>query len=54
MIALVLLLVAREWTRRLLESARTWLDRNARTIAAVILIALAAALLRNGIAGLLG
>ena len=39
---------------RLLESARTWLDRNARTIAAVILIALAAALLRNGIAGLLG
>ena len=54
MIALVLLLVAREWTRRLLESARTWLDRNARTIAAVILIALAAALLRNGISGLLG
>jgi uncharacterized membrane protein YeaQ/YmgE (transglycosylase-associated protein family) len=50
--ALVLLLVAREWTGRVLEAARRWLDLHARTIAAVILIALAAALLRNGIAGL--
>jgi Sap, sulfolipid-1-addressing protein len=50
--ALVLLVVAREWTGRVLEAARNWLDLNARTIAAVILIALAAALLRNGIAGL--
>ena len=32
--------------------AREWLERNARTIAAVILLLLAAALLRNGIAGL--
>ena len=53
-VALVLLLVAREWAGRLLESARAWLELHARTIAAVILIALAAALLRNGIAGLLG
>jgi len=52
LVALVLLLVAREWTGRLLEAARVWLDRNARTIAAVILIALAAALIRNGISGL--
>jgi threonine/homoserine/homoserine lactone efflux protein len=52
-VALVLLLVARDWAGRLLEAARVWLERNARTIAAVILIALAAALLRNGIAGLL-
>ena len=52
LVALVLLLVAREWTGRLLEGARVWLDRNARTIAAVILIALAAALIRNGISGL--
>jgi Sap, sulfolipid-1-addressing protein len=51
-VALVLLLVARGWAERLLESARIWLERNARTIAAVILIALAAALLRNGISGL--
>ena len=51
-VALLLLLVAREWTGRVLEAARRWLDLHARTIAAVILIALAAALLRNGIAGL--
>jgi len=52
MTALLLLLVAREWTGRVLEGARRWLDLHARTIAAVILIALAAALMRNGIAGL--
>jgi threonine/homoserine/homoserine lactone efflux protein len=51
-VALVLLVVARDWTRRKLESSRGWLERNARTIAAVILVALAAALARNGIAGL--
>ena len=51
-VALVLQLVARDWARRLLESARAWLELHARTIAAVILIALAAALLRNGIVGL--
>jgi hypothetical protein len=52
--ALLLLALARDWTRRLLENARTWLERNARTIAAVILVVLAAALIRNGIAGILG
>jgi len=51
-VALVLLLVAREWAERLLESVRRWLDKNARTIAAVIIVALAASLIRNGIAGL--
>src|SRR5256885_339990 len=51
-IALIMLLVARERTQRALQSARTWLERNARTVAAVILLLLAAALLRNGIAGL--
>ncbi len=51
-VALVLLLVASEWTKRLLESVRVWLNAHVRTIAAVILIALAASLLRNGIAGL--
>jgi hypothetical protein len=50
--ALVMLVVARGPTQRVLESARAWLERHARTVAAVILIALAAALLRNGIAGL--
>ena len=52
MAALVLLLVARDWTLRLLAAARDWLQTHARTIAAVILFALAAALLRNGISGL--
>ena len=48
-VALLLLLVAREWTMRVLEGVRVWLERHARTIAAVILIALAAALIRNGV-----
>ena len=51
-VALILLVVARDWTGRALEAARAWLERYARTIAAVILIALALTLLRNGIAGL--
>lgn len=52
LVALVALLVAREWTERALHKARAWLERNARYVAAVILFLLAAALLRNGIAGL--
>jgi len=51
-VALVALAVAREPTQRLLMRAREWLERNARTIAAVILLLLAAVLMRNGIAGL--
>jgi hypothetical protein len=51
-LALVALLVAREPTERVLAGARGWLERHARTVAAVILVLLAAALLRNGIAGL--
>ena len=51
-VALVLLLVARDWAERLLERVRGWLQRNARTVAAVIVVLLAAALIRNGIAGL--
>jgi hypothetical protein len=51
-VALVLLLVAPDWTERLLGSVRVWLERNARTVAAVIVVLLAASLLRNGIAGL--
>jgi hypothetical protein len=52
LLALIALLVARERTQRILQSARGWLERHARTVAAVILLLLAAALLRNGIAGL--
>jgi hypothetical protein len=51
-LALLLLLVARERAERLLEKVRIWLERNAITIAAVIVILLAASLLRNGISGL--
>src|SRR5512132_1863377 len=50
--ALVLLLVARDWTERMLEHARRWLEHNARTVAAVLVVLVALALLRNGIAGL--
>jgi Sap, sulfolipid-1-addressing protein len=50
--ALLLLLVAREWTGRVLESARGWLELHARTVAAVLLVLVSLALLRNGIAGL--
>ena len=50
--ALVLLLVAPNWTERMLEEARRWLEHNARTVAAVFVVLVALALLRNGIAGL--
>ena len=42
----------RDWTQRVLGSVRVWLERNARTVAAVIVVLLAVSLLRNGIAGL--
>ena len=52
LIAIVMLAVAPEKAKRVLAGARTWLERHARTVAAVILLLLAASLLRNGIAGL--
>jgi Sap, sulfolipid-1-addressing protein len=53
-VAIVMLLVARDWTERVLNAARDWLLLHARTVAAVIVVLLAAALLRNGISGLTG
>jgi hypothetical protein len=50
--ALVMLVVAPQPTARALAAARTWLERHARQVAAVIIVLLAAALLRNGIVGL--
>lgn len=50
--ALVMLVFARERAVRILEGARGWLERHAQTIAAALLVLIAAALLRNGIAGL--
>ena len=52
-VALVMLVVAPKTADRVLQSARDWILRNARRVAAAIVILLAAALLRNGIAGLL-
>ena len=51
-VALLLLVVARDWAERLLEKVRGWLERNARMVAAVIIVLLAFSLIRNGIAGL--
>jgi hypothetical protein len=51
-IALVLLVVARDWTERLLRAVRAWLEGHLRLIASVIIVLLALSLLRNGISGL--
>jgi hypothetical protein len=51
-LALLMLVVARERAERFLGNTREWLERHARTIAAAIVILLAASLVRNGIAGL--
>lgn len=51
-VAIVMLVVARDWTARVLGGARGWLERNAGAIAATIVFVLAASLLRGGIAGL--
>lgn len=51
-VALLLLVIAPRWAERLLTGARSWIERRARTIAFVLLVLIAASLLRNGIAGL--
>ena len=53
-LALLALVVVPERAQRVLARVRQWLERRARIVAGVILILLAAALLRNGIAGLTG
>jgi hypothetical protein len=51
-LALLSLLVARDWTVRQLGRARGFLERDAKTIAAAIVVLLALSLIRNGVAGL--
>ena len=51
-LALVSLVVARDWTERILNVAKSWLERHAVQVFGVLVILLAAALLRNGISGL--
>ena len=53
-VAILLLLVARESTERRLDGVRRWLERHAHTVGAVLVLALGVALMRNGIAGLVG
>jgi Sap, sulfolipid-1-addressing protein len=52
LVAIVMLLFARERAQRALTGARGWLERHAMTVAGVLLVLLGAVLLRNGIAGL--
>jgi threonine/homoserine/homoserine lactone efflux protein len=54
LVALIMLVFAREPTERVLRAARGWLERRARTIAGVLLLLLAAALLSHGVAGVTG
>ena len=51
-VALIMLAVSPDWATRFLRRVRDWLVRNARLIGAVIMVLLAAVLLRNGISGL--
>jgi Sap, sulfolipid-1-addressing protein len=51
-LALILLVLARDFALRILGAARVWLERRATTIALVLITLLAVSLLRNGIAGL--
>lgn len=53
-IALVMLVLVPDRANRVLQRARDWIMRNARNVAAIIIVLLALSLLRNGIAGLTG
>jgi Sap-like sulfolipid-1-addressing protein len=54
LVAIVLLVVARDWALRVLRGARDWLEVHAFTVALVLVALLAASLLRGGISGLVG
>ena len=51
-VALVLIVVTRDWAKRQLDSAGNWLQLHVRMIAAALIVLVAVSLLRNGIAGL--
>jgi hypothetical protein len=53
-LALVMLVLARDRTMPILAGARVWIERHARTVALILVVALAASLLRDGISGLTG
>lgn len=52
-VALVMLLVAPGFTEPRLAAARAWVERYQRAIVAIILLGLAGALIRDGLAGLM-
>jgi Sap, sulfolipid-1-addressing protein len=52
LLSLIALAVAPGRAKAVLAQARLWLERHARTLAAVILVLLAAALIRNGVVAL--
>ncbi len=52
--SLVMLRIAPGFTKPRLVTTRGWVERHARTIVAVVLLGLAASLLRDGISGLKG
>jgi hypothetical protein len=52
LLSLIALAVAPSRAKAVLAQSRLWLERHARTLAAVILVLLAAALIRNGIVAL--
>ena len=52
--ALLLLLLAPGFTEPRLVTLRGWVERNAKTILGVVLLELAASLLRDGITGVAG
>jgi hypothetical protein len=53
-LAVLLLLISPDRAERTLSAARVWLEGHLRLIASVIILLLAASLVRNGIAGLAG
>jgi hypothetical protein len=53
-VAILLLLVSRDWAERVLAGTRVWLEGHLRLIASVIILLLAVSLFRNGVAGLTG
>lgn len=53
-VAILLLLVSRDWAERVLARTRVWLESHLRLIASVIILLLAVTLFRNGLAGLVG
>jgi hypothetical protein len=51
-VGLLLLVIVPSWTKPKLAHVHAWMERHARTVAGVVMLLLAASLLRDGVAGL--